>query len=57
MFDKKKFSPKPKIPDDTVDTIYCSETSEEFKNISKMDMFPYQSPLPKYRRDPEPPII
>ncbi len=57
MSDKKKFVPRPKIPDDTVDTVYCSESSAEYKSISRTDMFPYQSPLPKYRREPEPPII
>ena len=54
---KKKFIPKPTEPDDSVDTIYCSEISDEFRNISRTDMFPYASPMPKYRREPEPPII
>lgn len=57
MSDKKKFIPIPLEPDDTVDTIYCSETSDEYRNIMKNDVFPYMSPLPKYRREPEPPII
>ncbi len=57
MNDKKKFTPRPKEPDDTVDTIYCSEQSDEYSNILKNDVLPYLSPLPKYRREPEPPII
>ena len=58
MNDKKKFTPFIPEPDDTVDTIYCKENSEEYKNIvNNEDMFPYISPLPKYRREPEPPII
>ncbi len=57
MNDKKKFTPRPKEPDDTVDTIYCSEQSDEYSNIMKTDYLPYLSPLPKYRREPEPPII
>ncbi len=57
MIDKKKFIPGIKEPDDTVDTIYCSEKSDEYQNILKNDVFPYLSPLPKYRREPEPPII
>lgn len=55
---KKKFIPTKKEPDDTVDTIYCSEGANEFNNtIDRNDMFPYVSPLPKIRRTPEPPII
>lgn len=57
MNDKKKKIPVIKEPDDTVDTVYCSEQSDEYRNIMKNDVFPYLSPLPKYRRDPEPPII
>ena len=54
----KKFNPLKKEPDDTVDTIYCEEETHVFNNIVKgLDMFPYQSPLPKYKKTPEPPII
>ena len=55
---KKKFDPIRPEPDDTVDTIYCSENSIEYDNImSREDVFPYQNPLPRIRRTPEPPII
>lgn len=58
MPDKKKFDPIKKQPDDAVDTIYCSENSIDYTNImNREDVFPYQSPLPKIRRTPEPPII
>jgi hypothetical protein len=58
MSDKKKFDPIKKQPDDAVDTIYCSENSIDYTNIlNREDVFPYQSPLPKIRRTPEPPII
>ncbi len=57
MNDKKKFSPRPIEPDDTVDTIYCNEHNDEYNNIMKNDCLPYLSPLPKFRREPEPPII
>ncbi len=58
MDKKKKYNPIPKEPEDTVGTIYCGEGTEEYNNIiTANDMFPYQSPLPKYRREPEPPII
>lgn len=59
MSDKKKKNiPLPEEPDDTVDTIYCDEGSTFYNNIiTGEDAFPYQSPLPKYRRTPEPPII
>ncbi|MBO5911951.1 MAG: hypothetical protein J6Q76_00575 [Clostridia bacterium] len=58
MSDKKKFDPIKKQPEDAVDTIYCSENSIDYTNIlNREDVFPYQSPLPKIRRTPEPPII
>ena len=58
MNDKKKFTPFIPEPEDTVDTSYCKENSEEYKNIvNNEDAFPYISPLPKYRREHEPPII
>lgn len=58
MSDKKKSVPRKEEPDDTVGTIYCGEDTEEYGNIvNARDMFPYASPLPKYRREPEPPII
>jgi hypothetical protein len=60
MFDKekRKFPLKKNEPDDIVGTVYCNENSEEYDNIiENTDMFPYISPLPKYRRTPEPPII
>lgn len=55
---KKKYNPVREDPEDTVGTIYCGEDSPEYNNIMSMeDVFPYQSPLPKSRREPEPPII
>lgn len=55
---KKKFDPIRPEPDDTVDTVYCSENSMDYTNIiNREDVFPYQQPLPKFRRTPEPPII
>ena len=58
MDKKKKYEPIKEDPEDTVGTIYCGENSAEYSNImSREDVFPYQSPLPKYRRTPEPPII
>lgn len=55
---KKKNIPLPEEPDDTVDTIYCGENSIDYTNIlNREDAYPYQSPLPRYRRTPEPPII
>lgn len=58
MIDKKKYEPKRTEPDDSVDTIYCSEDNIRYYNSSdKNDMFPYITPLPKSRRTPEPPII
>ena len=45
--------PIKKEPIDTVDTIYC----DELNGIKTEDVLPYASPLPKYRREPEPPII
>lgn len=56
MNKKKKYIPEE--PEDNVGTIYCGEDTEEYNSIvTANDMFPYQSPLPKYRREPEPPII
>lgn len=57
MNDKKKNIPVKEEPNDIIDTIYCSEHSDEYKSMLQNDIFPYLSPLPKYRRDPEPPII
>ena len=58
MNKKKKYNPIPEEPEDNVGTIYCNEDLEEYNNaVTANDMFPYQSPLPKYRREPEPPII
>lgn len=57
--DKKKYEPKRNEPDDNVGTIYCGENTEEYNSLieESNDMFPYVSPLPKLRPDPEPPII
>ena len=58
MNKKKKYNPIPEEPEDNVGTIYCNDDLEEFNiSVTANDMFPYQSPLPKYRREPEPPII
>ena len=58
MNKKKKYNPIPEEPEDNVGTIYCNDDLEEYNNAGTAnDMFPYQSPLPKYRREPEPPII
>lgn len=55
---EKVFPPKKEQPDDAVGTVYCDENSEEFSNISaSQDSLPYMSPLPPYRRKPDPPII
>lgn len=55
---KKKYDPIREDPEDTVGTVYCGEGSPEYNNIiSHEDVFPYQTPIPKYRRTPEPPII
>ena len=52
------YPPKKTEPDDTVGTIYCGENSEEYNNImSSNDALPSMSPLPPYRRKPDPPII
>ncbi len=54
----QSLSAKKTEPDDTVGTIYCGENSEEYNNImSSNDALPYMSPLPPYRRKPDPPII
>ena len=45
--------PIKKEPIDNVDTIYCDDTIP----YKAEDVLPYASPLPKYRREPEPPII
>lgn len=57
MDKKKKFDPIREDPEDTVGTIYCDDKQSINNIISREDVFPYQSPLPKYRRTPEPPII
>lgn len=58
MYNKKPIFPGKQEPEDVVGTIYCGEDTEEYNNIiENTDMFPYASPLPKYRRQPEPPII
>ena len=55
---KKKYNPVREDPEDTVGTIYCGEDSPEYNNImNTQDVFPYQSPLPRFRREPAPPII
>ena len=57
MDKKKKFDPIREDPEDTVGTIYFDDKQSINNIISREDVFPYQSPLPKYRRTPEPPII
>ena len=57
MFDKKKYEPIKKEPDDTVGTIYYNDEKQFYNDIETTDVFPYQPPLPRYRREPEPPII